>query len=199
MVRRPAWLDRVPVILVVAILALACGDSTGAGAAVHSTPVPTGPCHYVGDDPDPGCTPGWSSAAVTQATVATTICRPGYSDSVRPSGSYTQRVKRQLLGAYGGTAPADAYELDHLVPLEDGGNPTDPRNLWPMPWEWSSSHPRGIAAPGHGAQTKDRLEDELHRRICLPRTDPAWVGLDEARGGIAADWRGYAVRLGLAS
>jgi hypothetical protein len=23
------------------------------------------------------------------------------------------------------------YEEDHLIPLEDGGDPTDSRNLWP--------------------------------------------------------------------
>jgi hypothetical protein len=26
------------------------------------------------------------------------------------------------------------YEEDHLISIEDGGDPTDPRNLWPEPY-----------------------------------------------------------------
>jgi hypothetical protein len=28
----------------------------------------------------------------------------------------------------------DCYEEDHLISLEDGGDPTDPRNLFPEPY-----------------------------------------------------------------
>jgi len=40
------------------------------------------------------------------------------------------------------------YEEDHLVPLEVGGNPHDPRNLWPEP----------LHGPWN-ARMKDRLEN----------------------------------------
>jgi hypothetical protein len=44
------------------------------------------------------------------------------------------------------------YELDHYVPLEIGGHPTDPRNLWPQSWP--------------EARLKDKLEYALNRAVC---------------------------------
>ena len=48
-------------------------------------------------------------------------------------------------------SPSD-YKEDHLISLELGGHPTDPRNLWPEPY------PRASAV--------DRIENELNRRVC---------------------------------
>jgi hypothetical protein len=51
------------------------------------------------------------------------------------------------------TGPADsAYQEDHLISLELGGNPTDPRNLWPEPY------PR--------ASQVDQIENELNAQVC---------------------------------
>jgi hypothetical protein len=47
------------------------------------------------------------------------------------------------------------YEEDHFIPLELGGHPTDPRNLWPQPIEQ--------------AKRKDRLELSLNRAVCAGR------------------------------
>jgi hypothetical protein len=44
------------------------------------------------------------------------------------------------------------YEEDHLIPLEDGGGPTDPRNLWPEPY---NTHMGGVIM---GACQKDVVE-----------------------------------------
>jgi hypothetical protein len=44
------------------------------------------------------------------------------------------------------------YEEDHLIPLELGGHPTSPRNLWPEP------RPR--------AETVDRIETSFKRQVC---------------------------------
>jgi hypothetical protein len=60
----------------------------------------------------------------------------------------------------GGTT-AD-YQEDHLVSLELGGHPTDPRNLWPEPY------PR--------ASEMDAIENDLNERVCSGE-----LTLDEAQ------------------
>jgi hypothetical protein len=53
---------------------------------------------------------------------------------------------------YGETGPPSAYEEDHLIPLELGGAPRNPKNLWPEPRAQSrKSHP---------------LETRLKRKVC---------------------------------
>lgn len=67
-----------------------------------------------------------------------------------------------------------SYEEDHLVPLDLGGSPDDPRNLWPEPRQ---------ADGWCGADRKDELEAELARQVCAGR-----VPLAEAQREIATDW-----------
>lgn len=43
--------------------------------------------------PDPACTPGAIDPAVTQANISSTICRSGYTSTVRPPASDTGRWK----------------------------------------------------------------------------------------------------------
>lgn len=106
--------------------------------------------------PDAALTPGAINSAVTQADIHQTICVRGYTRTVRPPERYTERLKRLQLKAYG---YADQkiwhYEEDHLVPLEVGGAPSDPENLWPEPryGRWT-------------AKMKDHLENVIHRRVC---------------------------------
>ena len=102
--------------------------------------------------PDPSCTPGVIDERVTQENVQSTICVSGYTRTVRPSTSYTNRLKRQGILDYGyeDTNPQH-YEEDHLVPLELGGHPTDPGNLWPE--------------PGASPNAKDRFENALHQAV----------------------------------
>ena len=54
--------------------------------------------------------------------------------------------------AYGETGSPSAYQEDHLISLELGGDPTDPRNLWPEPY------PR--------ASKVDPIENELNAQVC---------------------------------
>ena len=68
---------------------------------------------------------------VTQATIAATICKRGWTRTIRPPTSYTDALKRTQLREYGLTGPTSRYQEDHLISLELGGHPTDPRNLWP--------------------------------------------------------------------
>jgi hypothetical protein len=56
------------------------------------------------------------------------------------------------LREYGLRGPPSAYQEDHLISLELGGDPTDPRNLWPEPY------PR--------ASEVDTIENELNAKVC---------------------------------
>ena len=84
--------------------------------------------------PDPDRTPGAVNPAVMQDNIDTTICVRGWAKSVRPPERYTETLKRKQIEEYGYTNHSlSSYEEDHLVPLELGGSPTNPRNLWPEP------------------------------------------------------------------
>jgi len=101
---------------------------------------------------DPARTPGVVNPAVTQANIRSTICRRGWTATVRPPVEYTNALKRKQMRAYGETGAPSAYQEDHLVSLELGGDPTDPRNLWPEPY------PRASAV--------DQIENELNAKVC---------------------------------
>ena len=97
-------------------------------------------------------TPGVLNPAVTQATIASTICRSGWTRTIRPPVDFTNALKLRQLRQYGMRGPPSAYQEDHLISLELGGNPADPRNLWPEPY------PRASAV--------DQIENDLNRRVC---------------------------------
>lgn len=78
-------------------------------------------------------TPGAVDPAVTQATISSTICAPGWTARVAPSAGYLATLKRKQIEQYHATGPASAYVEDHLIPLSLGGAPADPKNLWPQP------------------------------------------------------------------
>jgi len=97
-------------------------------------------------------TPGVINPGVTQATIRNTICKRGWTSSIRPPTSFTSNLKLRQMKLYGRTGEPSDYQEDHLVSLELGGNPTDPRNLWPEP------RPR--------AERVDRIENQLNAEIC---------------------------------
>ncbi len=97
-------------------------------------------------------TPGALNQDVTQATIRSTICRHGWTRTVRPPVSYTNALKLRQLSEYGLRGPPSHFQEDHLISLELGGDPVDPRNLWPEPY------PRAAAV--------DQIEDELNRKVC---------------------------------
>ncbi len=127
--------------------------------------------------PDPSRTPGALNPAVTQRDIYSTICVRGWTRTVRPPESYTERLKREQIRQY---AYRDRwlrdYEEDHLVPLELGGSPASPRNLWPEPHH---------VAGGWGSYRKDRLENRLNHLVCRGR-----ITLAVARRAIARNWIG---------
>lgn len=143
-------------------------------------------CHYRagGALPDVACTPGVSDPRVKPITdgafdrngpgatnIATTICVPGWASAARPPSAYTWRLKIRQMAAYGARGATRNYQEDHLVPLELGGDPRAPGNLWPQ--------------PVRAAKVKDKIENELHDLVCSGR-----LSLWAARGLIATDWRG---------
>ena len=123
--------------------------------------------------PDPALVPGVDNPAVTQENIVETICVSGWTKTVRPPTSYTSALKKQQLAdrGYADTNPNN-YEEDHLVPLEVGGNPSDPQNLWPQPY--------GVT---WGANQKDKLENFVKRSVCAKE-----MTLDEGRELFKSNW-----------
>jgi hypothetical protein len=109
---------------------------------------------------DKTATPGMLNKTVTQENIATTVCKSGWTATIRPTVTYTNKLKdTQLKTTYlsytkiWGTS-ASAYEEDHLISLQLGGNPSDPKNLWPQPYA------------DNGARKKDVVETALKRLVC---------------------------------
>jgi hypothetical protein len=127
--------------------------------------------------PDAARTPGAINPDITQENIRETICNPRWSTkSIRPEESYTHRLKIEQIGAYGySDSRLRDYEEDHFIPLELGGNPTDPKNLWPEPFETS--------LPDGGAHAKDKVENYLHAEVCSGS-----LTLDQAQREISVDW-----------
>jgi hypothetical protein len=159
--------------------------AVGAGPQKHYTvqqQPAAGSCHYRYEhgEPleDPTCTPGAISPAVTQANLASTICRKGgYTSGIRPSAYVTGKEKRLNAASYGYTGRMGDAEYDHLISLQLGGDPNDYRNLWVEP-----------ADPGHRSGSgvnnkKDPVETKLHTAVCKGQ-----ITLAAAQKAIVTDW-----------
>ncbi|GLY80598.1 hypothetical protein [Actinoallomurus iriomotensis] len=168
---------------------------TGAGPqrryTVQSQPA-AGMCHYrhTGGQPlpDPACTPGALNPDVTPATINTTICRKGgYTSGIRPPANITDKEKHLNAASYGYADSLHDAEYDHLISLQLGGDPNDPRNLWVE-----------LPSPGHkpGAgpnNPKDAIETHLHTAICK-----GTITLTAAQHAIATNWTTAESALGIA-
>jgi hypothetical protein len=179
-----------------AAIALAgCGPTTTHGLRTDSPhPAPTGnlsvppappagSCHVRTDNgqplPDASCTPGATNRDVTEANLNETVCRSGWTKTVRPPASYTDALKREQITAYGYTdTNPRSYEEDHLISLEIGGAPADPHNLWPE--------------PGASPNAKDPIENQLNTALC-----GGLVHLADVQHAIATDWTTAMATLGL--
>lgn len=166
----------------------------GAGPQSHYTvqaqPAP-GTCHYRYHRreplPDRSCTPGALNPRVTQATIASTICRRGgYTSGIRPSSYVTGKEKTANARSYGYTGRMRDAEYDHLISLQLGGDPNDYRNLW-------VEAPDPGHRPGSGPNNaKDKVETKLHAAVCS-----GGVTLSAAQQAIATDWTTALSSLGL--
>jgi hypothetical protein len=97
-------------------------------------------------------TPGVLNPDVTQENIASTICKHGWTRTIRPPTDYTNALKLKQMREYSVTGSPSEYQEDHLISLELGGHPTDARNLWPEPY------PR--------AAEVDSIENELNAKVC---------------------------------
>ena len=97
-------------------------------------------------------TPGVLNPDVTQANIRSTICKHGWTSTIRPPSEYTDALKRRQMREYREQGSTSEYQEDHLISLELGGSATDPRNLWPEPY------PR--------ASQMDQQENELNAQVC---------------------------------
>jgi hypothetical protein len=131
---------------------------------------PLAKCHINGVLPDSSCTPGAIDPKVTQDNLSRTICSKGYTKTVRPPVSYTNKLKAQQIADYGyGDINLRDYEEDHLISLELGGSPTDPKNLWPE--------------PGNSPNPKDKIENLCNQKVCDQE-----ITLIKAQQEIATNW-----------
>jgi hypothetical protein len=137
-------------------------------APVSATPIAssTALSALAGSLPNRSLTPGESFPGVT----AQQVCVSGYAGRAR---NVLPEQYVQVYASYGirYPEPAGTYELDHLVPLELGGDNSN-RNLWPEP-----------ALPVPGFHQKDQLENYLHDAVCGDR-----MAIADAQAGIASDW-----------
>ena len=125
--------------------------------------------------PNHARTPGATNPAVSQANINSTICRSGWTATIRPPESYTTGLKEQQLAtgyAYHGDTHTSDYEEDHLISLEIGGSPTSVANLWPEPYQATD-----------GARTKDGIENKLNELVCSHA-----ISLATAQHAIAGNW-----------
>jgi hypothetical protein len=143
--------------------------STTQYSGVTAPELPSASCHANQALPDATCTAGVINPNVTQDNIQQTICVSGYTKTIRPSASYTNKIKAEQMSEYGYTDSIHAHEEDHLISLELGGSPDDPKNLWPEPH--ASPNP------------KDKVENYLHAAVCSGR-----ISLHDAQVRIATDW-----------
>lgn len=117
--------------------------------------------------PDAACTPG---AVMTRDL--NTIC----NTSTKDRRFVTREVKLEAYASYGIAfpEPSGAFELDHLIPLELGGDNTI-ENLWPE-----------AADPNPGFHQKDKVENFLHEQVCSGQ-----MSLADAQRIIATDWLSF--------
>jgi len=87
---------------------------------------------------------------VSQANIQNTVCSSGWTKTIRPTVSYTNKVKKQKCVEQ--KRNCTGLILDHIIPLEVGGHPTDPHNL---KLQTSSE-----------SKAKDLLENKTKKEVC---------------------------------
>lgn len=114
-----------------------------------------------------------SNPDVTQSNIKQTICVSGWTKTIRPPTSYTNKLKRQLVEATAANDAVEDYELDHVIPLAVGGHPSDIGNLKLQLWD-------GL----DGAHAKDVVEVRMKRRVCAGK-----ISLSDARMCFTQGWQ----------
>jgi hypothetical protein len=170
--------------------ATAAGGATGTSTTHESIPttVPPPPPSASTDgrevvppglpvEPNPTLTPG----AVLPVTTED-ICISGYTKKARRVSSADKRAVFEQDGLTdaghwtttknGRAIWRSDFEVDHLIPLELGGS-NAMENLWAENY---------LTSPWN-AHVKDKLENKLHRMVCM-----CDITLAEAQRAVATDW-----------
>ena len=134
---------------------------------IHLLIASTIACHSLNGLPDPKCTPG---KVLTKDI--TKICKSGYTKTIRPPVSYTNRLKLKLMKLYGLSGTSKDYVVDHLISLELGGDPKDITNLWP-------ENSTGM----NNSHDKDKVENYLHKQVCTGK-----MKIEDAQKLISTQW-----------
>jgi len=129
--------------------------------------------------PDPLLTPGANNptvvdASVTQANIATTICRDGGYTNQKGVRNVSEATKKAVFAEYGvdPKGVGAPFEIDHDCSLELGCTNSQ-MNLWPQSYSTTPWN----------AHIKDRYEDFLHAEVCHGR-----MTLQAAQHEISTDW-----------
>jgi hypothetical protein len=149
------------------------GTTTTTPTGPEGTPTPPPKAGPSALYPDASRTPGFANPDITQANISENICNKNWSTkSIRPPEEYTTGLKKTQMHDWGLPGTTGDYEEDHFISLELGGNPRDPRNLWPEPYQ-----------PVPGARQKDTVENYLHEQVCSGA-----MTLVAAQTAITTDW-----------
>ena len=120
-------------------------------------------------------------ASVTQATIATTVCRKGWATPQHPPEVWTEALKQRMVRAYypKGTS-LTLFALDALIPVEIGGDHWSAANLW--------------VEPKAQSLIKDNVEHAARAAVCR-KVRPIPVAF--AQGQMALDWVAFGRALGV--
>jgi hypothetical protein len=158
--------------------------------------------------------------AVNDGNLARTVCTG--TKKYRPPVSYTDAVKRIELSTpvgssgqitdprdgrvyavpgyrgYAGLGPGDEtrVELDHFLPLSDGGDGYDPANLWPEIGGTANAPLAGADGRPANSRTKDGLEDYVYRALCPHGSAKRTMTLERAQALYEPDWYASYIKLG---
>jgi hypothetical protein len=209
----------VGVLLVAAVAGCAGGGSPSGGGGAVAAAGPTAAGEPAGVLPLPVTHPV-RNPAVTDADLDRTVCSG--TRKYRPPRSYTDEVKRIELSTpvgssgtitdprngrvyavpgyrgYAGLGPEDSarVELDHFLPLADGGDGYDPANLWPEIGGTANAPLAGADGRSANSQAKDGLEYYVYLQLCPHGSGRRTMTLEQAAALYEPDWYASYVRLG---
>ena len=134
--------------------------------------------------PDRGLTPG-----ISLNLTMNKICSTKWGSDAR---SVTAKMKKDVVASYKFKVSAcpltvlkgkrvHRLEIDHLIARSIGGA-DDVKNLWPQCYEPVN---KDKSKQANGAHKKDRLETELHRRVCKAKSASL---LKEYQNEMKANW-----------
>jgi len=119
---------------------------------------------------DPDCAPGKLNPTTT-SNIAQTICNPAWvtaASHIQPPPSTLDK----LLIEYQLPGNPVTYALARVIPVQDGGSPTSPLNLYPLPLN-------GFG----GQQTRTVVANQLHDEICSHK-----ITIAQAAQMLQGDW-----------